>query len=120
MSFCRIRIIIFVENFNLFFRQDLSRWCGAATSWYGGLFYQISNIQIPVKKKGGNGIGNPVIHYNSIFILSFCAELSGLPYVLPSDLLQCEVTLVGTDYKKIIYQKLDIYNPGKKRHQTFN
>ena len=48
------------------------------------------------------------------FFCLWCAELSGVPYVLSSDLLQCEVTLVGTDYKNIIYQQLDIYNPGKE------
>ena len=35
------------------YRQDLTRWCGGVTSWYRGMFYHKSNIQIPLRQKGG-------------------------------------------------------------------
>ena len=41
------------------------------------------------------------------------AALTGLPYLTSSDMVLCEVTLLGTDYKHILYQQLNTSHAGK-------
>ena len=41
------------------------------------------------------------------------AALTGLPYLTSSDMVLCEVTLLGTDYKHILYQQLNTSQAGK-------
>ena len=43
----------------------------------------------------------------------FSAALTGLPYLTSSDMVLCEVTLLGTDYKHILYQQLNTSHAGK-------
>jgi len=63
--------------------QDLSRWSKTVTSWYNGSFHQRTHIILPVYKPG---------------------LVQTTPYVRSAEMVQCEVTIPQTTYKKILYQ----------------
>ena len=115
----------FVSSSSSLFRQDLSRWCGGVTSWYRGLFYTRASIHLPLHTDR-RGTENNIYLFIYCYIYTISTYLqsdlwhpnaiSGPgPYLRPGDLLVCEVTLAGTDYKRLLYTSL---NTSQQREVT--
>ncbi|XP_023345039.1 uncharacterized protein LOC111714210 [Eurytemora carolleeae] len=65
--------------------QDLSRWAHKVVTWFNGSYHLKTSIILPILDKD---------------------VLSGKPYLLPQDLLHCEIWLESTYYKRILTKSL--------------